>query len=53
MFNMVYRYDKNRKVVNPVKMPKVKGNDAKRIELEEPPRSFLSKIMKLKINVYY
>ncbi len=48
---MVYTYDEKTKQVKSVSVPRLHGDDAKRIEEAEVPRDFLNKVMKLKLNI--
>jgi len=48
---MVYSYNEKQKQVKLVKVPKLKGSDAQRVENSKVPKSFLNNVMKMKLNV--
>jgi len=48
---MVYSYDDKQKQVKLVKVPKLNGSDAQRVESSKVPKSFLNTVMKMKLNV--
>ncbi|MCF6310556.1 MAG: hypothetical protein L3J19_08830 [Sulfurimonas sp.] len=48
---MVYSYDEKQKQVKLVKVPKLHGGDARRVESLKVPKSFLNNVMKMKLNV--
>lgn len=48
---MVYSYDEKNKQIILVKVPKLVGADAERVESAKVPKAFLSNIMKMKLNV--
>lgn len=47
---MVYTYNQETKQTTPVSMPKLKGEDAKRIEETSTPSAFIEKMMSMKLN---
>lgn len=48
---MVYSYDEKNKKIQLVKVPVLKGDDAKHIENAKVPTSFLNNVMKMKLNI--
>ncbi len=48
---MVYSYNEKEKKIQLVKVPTLKGEDAKRIENAQVPISFLNSVMKMKLNI--
>ena len=48
---MVYSYDEKNNQLKSVKIPKLKGSDAKRVEASRVPKSFLDSVMKMKLNI--
>ncbi len=48
---MVYTYNNSTKRVKPVAVPKLQGNDAKRVAESDVPKAFLKKVMNMKLNI--
>jgi len=48
---MVYIYDEKTKQVKSVKVPKLTGSDAERIEKAKVPKVFLAGVMAMKLNI--
>ena len=48
---MVYTYDEKNKQVKPVSVPKLKGNDAKRVMESTVPKAFLERVMNIKLDI--
>ena len=48
---MVYSYDEKQKQVKLVKVPKLEGSDAQRVENSDVPKVFLKKVMGTKLNI--
>ena len=48
---MVYTYDEKHKRVKSVKVPRLTGSDAERVEKAKVPKAFLKSVMAMKLNV--
>lgn len=48
---MVYTYDEKTKQVIPVKVPKLTGSDAERVENAKVPKAFLKDVMAMNLNI--
>lgn len=48
---MVYTYDEKNKQVKSVKIPKLIGSDAERVEEAKVPKAFLKSVMAIKLNI--
>ncbi|WP_294965092.1 hypothetical protein [Sulfurimonas sp.] len=48
---MVYSYDEKQKQVKLVKVPKLRGSDAQRVENADVPKEFLKRVMGIKLNI--
>jgi hypothetical protein len=48
---MVYSYNEKNQKIQLVKVPNLKGEDAKRVENTKVPTSFLKSVMKIKLNI--
>lgn len=48
---MVYTYDEKNKQVKSVKVPKLTGSDAERVEKAKVPKAFLKSVMAMKLNI--
>jgi len=48
---MVYSYNEKNQKIQSVKVPILKGRDAKRVENAKVPISFLNRVMKMKLNI--
>lgn len=48
---MVYTYDEKNKQIKLVKVPKLVGSDAERVENSKVPKAFLKSVMAMKLNI--
>ena len=48
---MVYTYDDKTRKLKPVSVPRLRGEDANRVQNAKVPKAFLKKVMGIKLNI--